>query len=122
MTTTIAATKPTVRYHPIRGAVYGLFFGLGLALLLMVFKVLALSVPLIIVLGLVFLILGGVWGRFAPPRPTKEPPPARPTITGTPRTTAVETPTATPATPPTGSGGTPAPPMAQPQPPAAPGD
>ena len=60
MTTTIAATKPTVRYHPIRGAVYGLFFGLGLALLLMVFKVLALSVPLIIVLGLVFLVLGGV--------------------------------------------------------------
>jgi hypothetical protein len=96
MTTTIAATKPTVRYHPIRGAVYGLFFGLGLALLLMVFKVLALSVPLIIVFGLVFLILGGVWGRFAPPRPTKEQPPTRPTITGTPRTTAVETPTAPP--------------------------
>ena len=93
MTTTIAATKPTVRYHPIRGAIYGLFFGLGLALLLMVFKVLALSVPLIIVLGFVFLVLGGVWGRFAPPRATKDPPPARPTITGAPRTTTVETPT-----------------------------
>ena len=91
MTTTIAATKPTVRYHPIRGAIYGLFFGLGLALLLMVFKVLALSVPLIIVLGLLFLVLGGVWGRFAPPRATKDPPPARPTITSAPRTTTVET-------------------------------
>ena len=110
MTTTIAATKPTVRYHPIRGAIYGLFFGLGLALLLMVFKVLALSVLLIIVLGVVFLVLGGVWGRFAPPRATKDPPPARPTITGAPRTTTVETPTPTPATE------TPTPP----QPPAAP--
>lgn len=93
MTTTMAVTKPTVRYHPIRGAIYGLFFGLGLALLLMVFKVLALSVPLIIVLGLLFLVLGGVWGRFAPPRATKEPPPARPTVTGAPRTTTAEAPT-----------------------------
>ena len=107
MTTTIAATKPTVRYHPIRGAVYGLFFGLGLALLLMVFKVLGLSVPLMIVLGLVFLVLGGVWGRFAPPRATKDPPPTRPTITGAPRTTTVETPS---------------PSQAPPQPPAAPRD
>jgi hypothetical protein len=110
MTTTIAPTKPTVQYHPIRGAIYGLFFGLGLALLLMVFKVLALSVPLIIVLGVVFLVLGGVWGRFAPARAPKEPPPTRPRITGTPRTTTVETPTPTPATE------TPTPP----QPPAAP--
>jgi hypothetical protein len=108
MTTTIAATKPTVRYHPIRGAVYGLFFGLGLALLLMVFKVLALSVPLIIVLGVLFLVLGGVWGRFAPPRATKDPPPARPTITGAPRTTTAETPTPATETPTPG------------QPPAAP--
>ncbi|HUP75782.1 MAG TPA: hypothetical protein VM282_22295 [Acidimicrobiales bacterium] len=78
MTTTLAATQPTVRYHPIRGAVYGLLFGLGLALVLMVFKVLALSVPIMIVLGLVFSVLGGVWGRFAPPRGAKTPPPEPP--------------------------------------------
>ena len=75
MTTTLAPTQPRVRYHPIRGAVYGLLFGLGLALLLMVFKVLALSVPMIIVLGILFLVLGGLWGRFAPPRAAKDPPP-----------------------------------------------
>ena len=76
MTTTLTAAKPTVSYHPIRGAIYGLFFGLGLALLLMVFKVLALSVPLILVLGVVFMVLGGLWGRFAPPRRAETPPPA----------------------------------------------
>jgi hypothetical protein len=109
MTTTLAASKPTVRYHPIRGAVYGLLFGLGLALVLMVFKVLALSVPMMIVLGLLFLVLGGVWGRFAPPRRAKNPPPAeRTTITGAPQMT-----TAAPTEAPT-------PPMAPPQPPAAP--
>ena len=75
MTTTIAAPQqPTVRYHPIRGAVYGLLFGLGLSLVLMVFKVLALSLPLMIVLGVVFAVLGGVWGRFAPPRGAKDEP------------------------------------------------
>jgi hypothetical protein len=104
MTTTIAATQSTVRYHPIRGAVYGLLFGLGLALVLMVFKVLALSVPIMIVLGLLFLVLGALWGRFAPPRAPQNPPPARPTTTGTPRTTTLETP----------------PSPLEPQPPAAP--
>lgn len=101
MTTTLAATQPTVRYHPIRGAAYGLFFGLGLALVLMVFKVLALSVPMLFVLALLFLVLGGVWGRFAPPRAAKNPPPARSTITGTPRTTTLDAPTPLqpPATP-----------------------
>ena len=78
MTTTLTSAQPTVRYHPIRGAAYGLLFGLGLALLLMVFKVLALSLPLIVALGVVFLVLGGVWGRFAPPREIKDPSPPAP--------------------------------------------
>ena len=105
MTTTIAATQSTVRYHPIRGAVYGLLFGLGLALVLMVFKVLALSVPILIALGLLFLVLGALWGRFAPARAPKNPPPARATTVGTPRTTTLET---SPS------------PLESPQPPAAP--
>jgi hypothetical protein len=75
MTTTLSPAQSTVRYHPIRGAVYGLFFGLGLALVLMVFKVLALSVPMILILGVLFLVLGAVWGRFAPPRAPKGAPP-----------------------------------------------
>ena len=72
MTTTLAPADAHVRYHPIRGAVYGLLFGFGLALLLMVFKVLALSVPVIVVLSIVFAVLGGLWGRFAPPRAAKD--------------------------------------------------
>jgi hypothetical protein len=70
-TTTLTSSATTVRYHPIRGAVYGLLFGVGLALVLMVFKVLALSVPLILVLAVVFLVLGALWGRFAPVRAPK---------------------------------------------------
>jgi hypothetical protein len=70
-TTTLTSSQTTVRYHPIRGAIYGLLMGLGLALVLMVYKVLALSVPMILVLGVVFLVLGGLWGRFAPVRSPK---------------------------------------------------
>ena len=77
-TLTLEPENTVVRYHPIRGAVYGLLFGFGLSLLLMVFKVVGLSVPLIIVLGLVFAVLGGLWGRFAPPRAAKAAPPPAP--------------------------------------------
>ena len=70
-TTTLTSSATTVRYHPIRGAVYGLLFGVGLALVLMVFKVLALSVPLILALAVLFLVLGALWGRFAPVRAPK---------------------------------------------------
>jgi hypothetical protein len=71
MTVTLTSNESTVRYHPIRGAIYGLLFGIGLALVLMVFKVLALSVPMILILGVVFLVLGALWGRFAPVRTPK---------------------------------------------------
>jgi hypothetical protein len=91
MTTTLTPANPTVHYHPIRGAVYGLLFGLGLSLLLMVFKVLALSVPLIIVLGIVFAVLGGLWGRFAPPRAAKDSPPPATTTTASPAPPAAPT-------------------------------
>jgi hypothetical protein len=85
-TTTLSPAQSTVRYHPIRGAIYGLLFGLGLALVLMVFKVLALSVPMILILGVVFLVLGALWGRFAPPRaPKGSPPEVRPIAQATPR-------------------------------------
>lgn len=101
MTTTVSPAQSTVHYHPIRGAIYGLFFGLGLALVLMVFKVLALSVPMILILGVVFLVLGGVWGRLAPPRAPKGPPPGPRVMVQMPPTPATAPPAqATPTSPP----------------------
>ena len=62
-----------LRRHPIRGAIWGLLLGLGLGLLLMVLYVLQASIPTLIIGGVVFAVLGGLWGAFAPPK--KAPPP-----------------------------------------------
>ena len=96
MTTTLSPAQSTVRYHPFRGAIYGLFFGFGLALVLMVFKVLALSVPMILILGVLFLVLGGVWGRFSPPRAPKGAPPGPRVMVQMPPTPATPPPTPAP--------------------------
>jgi hypothetical protein len=54
------------RGHPILGAVTGLLFGISLAVTLLVFGVLALDSILVAVLPVLFLLLGGVWGKLAP--------------------------------------------------------
>ena len=48
------------------GAFAGLFFGLSIAVLLVLFGVAALDTSLLIVLPLLFLVLGAVWGFLAP--------------------------------------------------------
>jgi hypothetical protein len=48
------------------GAFAGLFFGLSIAVLLVLFGVTALDTSLLIVLPLVFLVLGLVWGFLGP--------------------------------------------------------
>ena len=54
------------RGHPVRGAISGLFFGISLGLTLLVFGVVALDSIVLVVLPIVFLILGVVWGKLAP--------------------------------------------------------
>ena len=55
-----------VKYHPIRGAFYGLLAGFGLAIYLISFKVINLSLVVPIIVMLVCAALGAAWGRFGP--------------------------------------------------------
>ena len=48
------------------GAIAGLFFGLSIAVLLVLFGIAALDTSLLIVLPVLFLVLGLVWGFLAP--------------------------------------------------------
>lgn len=48
------------------GAIAGAFFGLAMAMLLVLFGIAALDTSLLIVLPLLFLVLGAVWGFVAP--------------------------------------------------------
>lgn len=54
------------RGHPVLGAVTGLFFGISLAITLLVFGVLALDSILLAILPVLLLVLGAVWGKLAP--------------------------------------------------------
>ena len=77
--------ETTVIRHPIRGAIWGFFFGTGLGLLLKMLSVVPLSIPTLITYAAVSTVLGVLWGMFAPARKPKgaapaasAPPPAAP--------------------------------------------
>ncbi len=61
-------TSKEVNYHPIRGAMYGLILGIGLVLLLITFAVITIQFVMPVIVIILATVLGGVWGRFGPPR------------------------------------------------------
>ncbi len=72
--------ETTVERHPIRGFIWGLITGAGVALLLMVFSIVPLSIPTLGIYSGVSAVLGALWGSFGPPKQPKgaapTPPPA----------------------------------------------
>jgi hypothetical protein len=96
MTATATATGPSVKRHPIRGFFWGLLAGIGVALILVNFAVIALGTLAPPAVALAGAVLGIAWGLFAPAkggRPAAEPP----------------MPPAAPPMPPPGPGAPPAP-------------
>jgi hypothetical protein len=86
-----ASMEPTVMRHPIRGFFWGLLLGLGVALLLVNFAVIALGTLTPWVITLAVAVLGTLWGLFgpartkgAPPVPAPTAPPSAPPAPGTP--------------------------------------
>jgi uncharacterized membrane protein YedE/YeeE len=66
----------TIKRRPIRGFIWGLAFGLGLALLLIGRAVIALGTNAPYVVIVIGAILGIVWAYVAPAKGPTEPPPA----------------------------------------------
>jgi hypothetical protein len=67
----------STKTHPIRGALWGLVLGIGLAFVLVFTTVIYLSlVPMLIVIAAA-VVVGVLWGQFAPAKPPKEPEPVR---------------------------------------------
>jgi len=69
------AAATVKRNHPIRGAFYGVILGLGLALMAVGLKVVNLDSIMPIVLVVVGVIIGIVWGMAAPAKKVKGPAP-----------------------------------------------
>jgi hypothetical protein len=83
MTMTTTTAGPIVKRRPIRGFVWGLIAGLGLALILINFAVIALGTMAPWAVTLAVAVLGVLWGLFGPARtigvaPVTPPPSAPP--------------------------------------------
>lgn len=85
MTTATPAPTPapTLKRHPIRGLLWGLVAGFGLALILVNVAVIALGTLTPWVVTLAVGVLGVLWGLFGPAR-TKGTPPVAPTTPAAP--------------------------------------
>ena len=70
-------TEPetATRRHPVRGGLYGLCLGIGAAIYLIIFSVVPFDVVISIVVAAAGLVVGIVWGLFAPARKPDGPPP-----------------------------------------------
>lgn len=71
---TTSTPTPTVKRAPIRGLLWGLIGGLGVALILVELAVIALGTLTPIVVIVVVGILGALWGSFGPARGPEAPP------------------------------------------------
>ena len=65
-----------LRRRPIRGGLWGVLLGLGLALLALNSKIISLSLVSLALVTMVGIVLGVLWGLFAPARAPKGPPPS----------------------------------------------
>jgi hypothetical protein len=74
-TMTETALDTVVKKHPIRGLLWGLMFGLGLTLLLVVTKVINLDLITMIIVLAAGTLVGVLWGMFGPAKSPKGPPP-----------------------------------------------
>ncbi|MFT7474845.1 MAG: hypothetical protein ACI81L_001777, partial [Verrucomicrobiales bacterium] len=63
---TETSTAQLVERHPVRGAIWGLI--LGLAIYLIIFKVITIGAAIPIVVIVLSIGAGIAWGKFAPPR------------------------------------------------------
>jgi hypothetical protein len=61
-------TSPVVVRHLVRGVIWGLVTGFGLAIVLSAFSVIAIGTLTPIVVIVLVAILGGAWAWFAPPK------------------------------------------------------
>ncbi len=76
----MTAPETSVKRHPIRGVLYGLVMGVGVALILGGRAIVAFGSTKMIIVVVVFAVAGGLWGAFAPAKKPKTDEPPDPPI------------------------------------------
>lgn len=95
-----ATATPMVRRHPIRGVLYGILLGLGLALFAVGQRLVAFGEPLLIVILLAGVLIGVLWSTLGPPREADRRPGSPTTASGAAPGTAPDAAQNTAGTPP----------------------
>ncbi len=78
--TTLTPGETVTKRHPIRGFLWGLMMGLGLALVAVIIKVMTLTLANLIILTSIGVAFGIVWGLFGPEKAPTGPAPAARTV------------------------------------------
>lgn len=105
MTNDTAPTNATmeipteIKRHPVRGFLWGLITGIGLALVLVITKVIMLSIPSIVITIVVVALLCTIWGLVGPAKKAKGPIPVQITPSPAPPPSRFDDFTDSPATP-----------------------
>lgn len=63
---TTGTSSPAARGRPVAGAILGLIFGIFLSASLLQMGMFALDSNMVVIVPIVMLIVGGLWGYFAP--------------------------------------------------------
>jgi len=66
-----APAGPIKQTHPVRGVLWGIMFGLGLVIVSIVTKVIALSLLPAIVVLIIGIAVGTLWSLFGPAKPAR---------------------------------------------------
>jgi hypothetical protein len=72
----VTEPETATRRHPVRGGLYGLCLGIGAAIYLIIFSVVPFDVVISIVVAAAGVVVGILWGLFAPARKPDGQPPA----------------------------------------------
>ena len=70
-----STSNAVVRRHPIRGALWGLMLAIGLAGVLIVTKAIELDLVNVIIVAVVAVVVGVLWGTLGPAKAPTGPPP-----------------------------------------------
>jgi hypothetical protein len=72
----VTEPETATRRHPVRGGLYGLCLGIGAAIYLIIFSLVPFDVVTSVVVAAAGVVVGILWGLFAPARKPDGPPPA----------------------------------------------
>jgi hypothetical protein len=75
-TPNIGYAAPVKQTHPVRGVLWGIMFGLGLVIVLILTKIISLDLVQALIVFVIAVVVGTVWSLYGPAKAPKTPAPS----------------------------------------------